>query len=154
MRALAKLLSTMGPVGRTLKAPGTWGSAIGLLFGLISASRLTPVASFSLAALACLSGVFIASMAEREYHERDPSAVIIDEVVGMWLVVASFPQFANQPWWLLFAFGLFRFFDILKPPPLRLMERAPGGWGVMLDDLGAAAYTCFVLELASRWLTR
>ena len=154
MRSLVKLLATMGPVGRTLKAPGTWGSAIGLLFGLISASRLTPVASFSLAALAFLSGVYIASMAEREYQQRDPSAVIIDEVVGMWLIVASFPQFVAQPWWLLLAFLLFRFFDIFKPPPLRLLERASGGWGIMLDDLGAAAYTCFVLEIASRWLVR
>lgn len=154
MRALAKLLSTMGPVGRALKAPGTWGSAIGLIFGLISASRLTTVAAFGLAALAFLSGVFLSSVAEREYQQHDPPFIIIDEVVGMWLIVASFPQFINQPAWLLLAFGLFRFFDILKPPPLRLLERAPRGWGIMLDDLGAAAYTCFVLELASRWLAR
>lgn len=154
MRALVKLLATMGPVGRQLKAPGTWGSAIGLVFGLISAWRLTPMASFALAAVAGLAGVFIASMAEREYHQHDPSMVIIDEVVGMWLVVASFPQLIARPEWLLLAFLLFRFFDIAKPPPLRLMERAPAGWGIMLDDLGAAAYTCFVLELASRWLLR
>ena len=154
MRTLAKLLSTMGPVGRELKAPGTWGSAIGLLFGLISASRLTPMVVFVLAALAFLSGVFLSSIAEREYQQHDPSIVIIDEVVGMWLIVASFPQFVDRPGWLLTAFLLFRFFDILKPPPLRLLERAPSGWGIMLDDLGAAAYTCLILELASRWLIR
>ena len=144
----------MGPIGRELKAPGTWGSAIGLLFGLISASRLTPVIAFGLAALAFLSGVFLSSIAEREYQQHDPSVVIIDEVVGMWLIVASFPQFINRPWWLALAFGLFRVFDILKPPPLKLMARAPRGWGIMLDDVGAAAYTCVILELASRWLVR
>ena len=144
----------MGPIGRELKAPGTWGSAIGLLFGLIAASRLTSVIAFGLAALAFLSGVLVSSIAEREYQQHDPAIVIIDEVVGMWLIVASFPQFIARPWWLLLAFGLFRFFDILKPPPLKLMARAPRGWGIMLDDLGAAVYTCVILEFVSRWLVR
>ena len=144
----------MGPIGRELKAPGTWGSAIGLLFGLIAASRLTSVFAFGLAALAFLSGVFLSSIAEREYQQHDPAVVIIDEVVGMWLIVASFPQFVTRPWWLLLAFGLFRLFDVLKPPPLKLLARAPRGWGIMLDDLGAAAYTCIILEVGSRWLAR
>ncbi len=67
---------------------------------------------------------------------------MIDEIAAVLLVLPFVP--ASFGWWIA-GVVLFRFFDIVKPPPVRLFERLPGGWGVMADDLAAGGYTLFCL---------
>jgi len=103
------------------------------------------VAGIMLSALIC-------TRAERALRRHDPPAVILDEVIGMATVVLLWPALAGSPARLAVAFGLFRLFDIVKPPPLKALARWPSGWGIVADDLGAAVYAVLVLRLAA-WLT-
>jgi len=147
MWSVAKLIATAGGVGACPLAPGTVGSLVGVGLAWLAASRLSIGWCLVSAVIACGVGVVASGRAARELGIADPSVVVIDEVVGMWLVFAVVPQ-ALRVWWLgVAAFVLFRAFDTLKPPPLRRLERFPRGWGIILDDLGAAAYTCVVLTL-------
>lgn len=73
---------------------------------------------------------------------KDPRQIVIDEYATLLLPLYFTPR-RFVP--LIMTFALFRFFDIIKPPPLRRLENVPGGWGVMLDDLGAALYTTCIL---------
>jgi phosphatidylglycerophosphatase A len=90
--------------------------------------------------------------AEQELAQHDPPAVVLDEVWGMAAVVIALPQLRVSWWWLVASLLLFRFFDIVKPPPLKRLAQLPGGWGIMADDLGAAAYTALTLWFLIRLL--
>ena len=134
----AGLGSGLSPV-----APGTAGSVFAafLLLPVLSAG----VASHWMAlALATAIGVWAADRAGREWGVIDHPAIVIDEVVGLWLAVLSplslIPQAIPDGWLLLPALLLFRLFDIAKPWPINYLERSlPGGWGVMFDDVAAGA---------------
>jgi phosphatidylglycerophosphatase A len=78
---------------------------------------------------------------------KDSSEIVIDEIVAMMLVSFLLP--AAPGWWAA-GFLVFRFFDISKPPPIRALEKLPGGWGVMVDDLLAAGYTVGLLRLSEK----
>ena len=144
MPRLVRWLGTVGGVGYSPVAPGTCGSAAGVLAAWACA-RWAPEWSAPLALLVTIFGVFVAREAALAFGGADPAVVVIDELAAMWLVLAVMPQ-TLEHWGLGWgAFGLFRAFDVIKPPPLRRLERLAGGWGIMLDDLGAAAYTCLVL---------
>jgi phosphatidylglycerophosphatase A len=135
-------------------ASGTFGSLVGLLLLLIpGASGLLPV----LLVLGFGIGVYTSGrVAESEgnrltrsaaaakamfqpdgHAQPDPSIVVIDEIVGMWISLAGIGA-GTAP--LITAFILFRLFDVLKPEPARSLERLPGGWGIMLDDVVAGVY--------------
>jgi phosphatidylglycerophosphatase A len=82
----------------------------------------------------------------RAIGDADYGGMVWDEVVAFLLVLFFTPVYG---YWQAFAFLLFRFFDIVKPPPIRYYERAfKGGFGVMIDDVMAALYTVLVLALA------
>ena len=78
-----------------------------------------------------------------------PSRVVVDEMVGVWISLLAAP--AGHVWYGLAAFMLFRFFDILKPLGIRRMEKLPGGWGVMMDDILSGVYG-FILLIIARWI--
>jgi phosphatidylglycerophosphatase A len=80
---------------------------------------------------------------------KDPQIVVIDEVLGQWITLAG-ASVLNWKSFLL-AFVLFRLFDILKPPPIRRLERIPGGAGIVLDDVLAGVYGAIVLAVAGRF---
>ena len=157
MPLVAKLIATVGFLGYVPVAPGTAGSLVGWLVGLLLVSAatgtLTPNPSALLAgmwvglAACCGVGVAASQIVERDSGERDPSAVVIDECVGMWAVILACPFVVDVQWMAVAAFVLFRLFDIAKPPPLKWLARRPGGWGIMLDDLGASGYTVLILRL-------
>ena len=134
----AGLGSGLSPV-----APGTAGSVFAafLLLPALSAG----VASHWMAlALATAIGVWAADRAGREWGVIDHPAIVIDEVIGLWLAVliplSLIPQAIPDGWLLLLALLLFRLFDIAKPWPINYLERSlPGGWGVMFDDVAAGA---------------
>ncbi len=133
--------------GRVPRAPGTAGSVAGLL--LFAPLRSTPWLWPVLAATVALA-VWSAGAVAASLRRRDPQLVVIDEVAGMGLTLALGP--AGSWAWFAAAFALFRLFDILKPPPLRSLERLPGGWGIVADDLGAALYAAAALRLTAALL--
>lgn len=125
-------------------ASGTVGSAFALLFLFIpgfSAWYVLLAASVVVFAVA----VPYATKAEHVYGE-DPSMVVIDEVVGMWITLAS-PLLPVDWLYVVVGFFLFRFFDIIKPPPAKYFDRRPGGFGIMADDVVAAIYANIVSHL-------
>ncbi len=102
-------------------------------------------------ALATGIGIPAATRIARESGRPDPGFVVIDEVAGQWLALILMP-----PLWpnALLAFILFRFFDILKPWPIRRLEALPEGTGIMLDDLGAGIIALALGQLALHLLAR
>ncbi len=124
-------------------APGTVGSAVGLaVWGLARASGAGLVTELVLAAALLVIGAWAATLAEGELGITDPGPVVIDEVMGMCVTLIAAPFTWPAA---LAGFLLFRVFDIVKPAPARQLERAHGGWGIMLDDLAAGIYAWAVL---------
>lgn len=156
MNQITLFLATLGPVGRSLPAPGTCGSLIGTLVFilLVQLSGWNP----HLITLGCipllLLGVPICSRAEILLDRKDPKEVIWDEFTVIpfifWPLAAeiSAPLTQTTFIWLGAGFLLFRFFDISKPLIIHHSQRLPGGWGVMTDDLLAALASSFILLLA------
>ena len=102
----------------------------------------------SFALLLLKPAVWSATAVERESGRKDPGMVVIDEVVGQWITLAGAVHLNWKSW--LGAFILFRFFDIVKPPPARQCERLPEGLGIVADDAVAGVYGALVL-LAAGW---
>jgi phosphatidylglycerophosphatase A len=89
-------------------------------------------------------GVVASSKCESESNKKDPGNIVIDEVVGQFLVLFQM----GEEWLpLLLSFFLFRLFDIVKPIPIRKVENFPSGWGIMMDDLLAAIYAGVIINL-------
>lgn len=139
-------LATLGPIGRVRRAPGTWGSLVGLLGYYGVAASLPWIWAQTVFIVLAFAAIPLCSAAERELGHRDPGAIIVDECVAMPLVFLPFAT-APHPLWALAGFGLFRFFDIVKPGPIDPVQRLPRGWGVVADDLLAAAATAGVLAI-------
>ncbi|XZG71256.1 phosphatidylglycerophosphatase A family protein [Chitinibacteraceae bacterium HSL-7] len=138
--------------GLPRRAPGTWGTLAALpLYAALAALGLSPLAVALLCIPVFLVGVWAASITGKALGVHDHGGIVIDEIVAMWLVLATVP--ATPLWWAL-AFAAFRLFDIAKPWPIRWFDaRVPGGLGVMLDDLLAALAAIGVLALAGRFIT-
>jgi phosphatidylglycerophosphatase A len=130
-------------------APGTAGTALGWAIGW--ALGVLPEAVLPAAALASfLVGLWACEVTGRNLGVADHGGMVWDEVAAFLLVLAIVPR---ELAWQAAAFAAFRFFDIAKPPPIRGLERRyAGGFGVMLDDLVAAAYTLLAFAVAKRFL--
>lgn len=135
--------------GLSRYAPGTVGTLMAIPFAVLFKSL--PLAGFWLVLAGLfVAGVYFCSVSAARLGKHDPGGIVWDEMVGYWLTVAFLP---TQWLWLLAAFVLFRFFDILKPWPVSLAEkRFGGGLGIMLDDVVAALYAMSILALAQRFL--
>ena len=147
----------LGPIGRKLPAPGTWGSVAGLLyFTVFFASGLSAGGVLLLNAAGIYLAVALCGEAEVRLGRKDPGEVILDEFVAMPLCYLGWLQLAGLwPRWvvLLAGLALFRLFDILKPFGIRRLQELPGGWGVVIDDVAAALATCVTLHV-SQWVWR
>ena len=152
MKKLSKIIATAFGAGYFPVAPGTAGAVVGIvmLWGIhqLYFSFNTAATGFwmifaVLLLLLLLGGVWATDQLESEWG-KDPSKVVMDEVVGVWIAMFLIP-FTN--WNLVFAFILFRIFDIWKPLGIRKLEAIKGGWGVMLDDVLAGVYANIVLHL-------
>ncbi|MDT9546900.1 MAG: phosphatidylglycerophosphatase A [Chlorobium sp.] len=128
---LARALSTVFWIGYFPVAPGTAASAVALLLYLLFPLFQQPSVLAAGVLLATLIGVWSGGIMEDAAGE-DPSEVTVDEVAGQWLALLALPS-GLMP--ALLAFVFFRLFDILKPGPVDLVQRLPGGWGIMMDDL-------------------
>jgi phosphatidylglycerophosphatase A len=144
----ATLIATFLGIGKIKPGPGTWGSAVTILLWYflslgIPPHWLTP-ASILLATLIVAIGIPAATQVSQTAGLKDPQFVVIDEVAGQLITLIAAPITWKS---LLVGFILFRAFDIIKPPPVRQLERLPGGTGIVLDDVGAGLYALVVMQL-------
>ena len=145
---LALWIGRLGPCGLAPKGPGTAGSLATLIVFYAIGPQALWVHALVVAALMAV-GSWACHVVTSTLGSEDPGDLCIDEAVGQWMVAAAAPF--SWPW-LLIAFGLFRFFDIAKPFPVRwLDDHIKGGIGVMVDDVGAGVYGILVLILLQRW---
>ncbi|MGE0815202.1 MAG: phosphatidylglycerophosphatase A [Vicinamibacterales bacterium] len=149
MKGLALFVATAGYTGYFPIAPGTVGSAVGVvLWAALRAGGLGSGGELAVSVALLVVGAWAATRAERHLGTTDPGPVVIDEVMGMCVTLVAAPLTVASA---VTGFLLFRVFDIVKPPPARQLEKAHGGWGIMLDDLAAGAYA-WVALWALRWL--
>jgi len=136
-------IATAGGLGFFPVAPGTVGSLFGLFLFYPLRHLSLPIYLLFLVVLFGI-GVYSSSLSESFFKKKDSGHIIIDEIHAMLLISFFIPQ--SPAWWIA-GFIVFRFFDIKKPYPIRLFERLPAGWGVMMDDLIAALYGLALLRL-------
>lgn len=148
MTRLAVFVATVGYCGYFPIAPGTVGSAAGLVFYLLVWWRQSPVVELGLIVGLFAAGVWAATIAERYFGGIDPGPIVMDEVVGMLITLAFIPVGWSAA---LAGFVLFRIFDVFKPYPAGRFEKLHGGLGVMADDAMAAVYANITLRLVM-WL--
>lgn len=145
----ALFLATGCGLGYAPKAPGTFGSLLGLpLVWLIEPVRETPIAYGVVTVLLFLVGVPICTRGATLFGRNDPPQVVFDEIAAF-PVVFAFTTLT--PLSAVLGFVWFRVFDVLKPWPIRRFERLPRGWGIMADDTVAGIFACGALCL-SVWL--
>lgn len=144
MTRLAVFVATVGYCGYFPVAPGTVGSAAGLLFYLLVWYSQSPVVEVGMIVLVFAAGVWAGTVAERYFGGIDPGPIVIDEVVGMLITLAFIPVGWTG---MLAGFILFRIFDVIKPYPANKLEALHGGLGVMADDAMAAVYANISLRL-------
>jgi len=144
MRLAALLLATCGYAGYFPFAPGTVGSAVGLVVYAALRATLPGAASDAAAVVAVLAaGTWAATAAEEHFGKKDPGPIVIDEVLGM-LVTLAFLDVGLSG--AIVGFLLFRVFDIVKPYPAGKLEDLPRGLGVMADDAMAGLYAHVTLR--------
>lgn len=143
MDRLAIFVSTFGYVGYAPFAPGTFGSAAGLV--LFYAVRNTGSPAIEIAAIVLLFaiGIWAATRAEHHFGGVDPGPIVVDEVVGMLITLCLLPV---TVFGAVLGFVVFRVLDVIKPFPSARFERLPGGLGVMADDGMAAIYGNLVMQ--------
>jgi len=149
LAALVRALASGLGVGYLPVAPGTFGTLLG--FPLWWALSRSPLGLLAGAIVAAALAVPICAAAERSWGETDPSRAVLDEIVAVPICLLPYTPGAAPLPALVMAFLLFRLFDVTKPPPIFQAQRAPGGLGVVLDDLLAGVYTCLIL-LFLRWI--
>lgn len=129
-------------------APGTWGTALGWLLWVGVVSRLSGAGIAAVLLVSFAYGCWACHRVGKELGRPDDSAMVWDEIVAFWLVLSLIPQELSMQ---ALAFVVFRFFDIIKPPPIRYFDsRLKNGLGVMWDDILAAAYSLLVLAFVIR----
>jgi phosphatidylglycerophosphatase A len=159
MNKLRKFLTTGLALGYAPVAPGTFGSA--------GAAGVYALAVFALPTPSCVFGVMtlvaiffsvvcvkLGPFTEKAFGKKDPSQCTADEWAGQAVTMLGLPIAAGGMWiTCLVGFGMFRLFDITKPPPVRQLEKLPQGWGVLVDDLAAGVYANIAAQLILRlWL--
>ncbi|OSQ37912.1 phosphatidylglycerophosphatase A family protein [Thalassospira mesophila] len=136
--------------GKFPKAPGTAGSFAALPLGWLLVITGGNTTLLIATAIVFLYGIFASDLYSKMIGIHDPGEIVIDEVAGQWLCLLPLPL--TMSWmdivWLMLAFIMFRFFDILKPWPISWIDRrVGGGFGIMLDDIFAGAFGMAVLML-------
>ncbi len=143
------MTATVLGTGNLPGAPGTWASAAAVLLFLpllgLPQDMLLRAGAALLALLSFLACGWISPSCERIYGTRDPKQFVMDELSGQFLVLACLPVYSAA--WIAAGFTAFRFFDILKPFPIRRLEKLNTRWDIVLDDIAAGVYGALVLVL-------
>ena len=148
---LSVIISTFFGAGYFPKVPGTTGTLIATLVYLLLPVKLfgsleKNVIFLICVLIVCFISVFFISKAETKLG-HDNSKIILDEFLGYFIAVVFLPKTIIIA---VFAFILFRFFDIFKPEPVNVLQKLPAGWGVMADDIMAGVYTNISLQILIR----
>jgi phosphatidylglycerophosphatase A len=138
---LITFLATGFGSGLAPYAPGTMGTLVGVVICLLCLPLPWPLRLLTVLALSALS-IYVAGRAEKIYQKKDDQRIVIDEIIG--LQITMLPV-AITILHLCVGFVLFRIFDILKPFPIGNLQRLPGGWGVVIDDVAAGIYAGVIL---------
>lgn len=149
MKILSRILSTFFGIGFFPKAPGTAASAAALVLYRLAIHGLSwPWYLLFLLALFVV-GHAVSTVYAAELGQADPQRIVIDEAFGQFLALFLVPSR-----WLpmVLAFVFFRFFDIIKPGPIRRLEKFPGGWGIMADDAGAGLAAGIIVHILLIWI--
>jgi phosphatidylglycerophosphatase A len=141
---LAVFIATVGYLGYFPVAPGTVGSAAGLVFYLLVWWAQSPILEAALILMVFAVGVWAGTTSERYFGGIDPGPIVLDEVLGMLMTLAFIPVGLSGA---LIGFVLFRLFDVIKPFPAGRFEKLHGGLGVMADDAMAAIYANIALRI-------
>lgn len=139
------LLATFFGIGFLRPGSGTWASAVTALLWFFREENhfLFSGYDWAYAIFVTALGIFVSHEVSRETGSKDPGFVVIDEVAGQLIALIAVPA----EWkYALASFILFRGFDIVKPPPIRRLEKLPGGWGIMLDDVAAGLCALAVVQ--------
>jgi Phosphatidylglycerophosphatase A and related proteins len=145
---ILKMCATLGPVGQ-LPARGTIASALTSLFLLLYCSG--EYVAWPLLLVASGFALFVVHYALQFYTQHDPGEIVLDEVVGTLCVFLLVPVTLQTVVW---GFVVFRFFDITKTVGIRYLERLPGAWGVLGDDIAAGLLTsAFIFYFKSYFAT-
>jgi phosphatidylglycerophosphatase A len=148
-------VATFFGAGLGKPGPGTWGSVAAILLWGIIAWLFHPTpngllfVTFIGITLSITSGIPAATLASHESGRHDPQFVVIDEVAGQWIALLGSPADFRHG---VIAFILFRLFDITKPFPVRHLEKLPGGWGIVFDDVAAGLYALGVASVLRLWI--
>jgi phosphatidylglycerophosphatase A len=146
MKHLILLLATGFGVGYSPIAPGTLGTLVAILIYYFLSEISPPLYEITLIGFFFLS-VWISENAERLFGKKDDQRIVIDEIIGFLITMLWVPKTIR---FIIIGFFLFRFFDILKPFPIRHVEkRFKGGFGVVLDDVAAGVYSNIILQIIS-----
>ncbi len=131
-------------------APGTAGALLGVgafvCIALAAPAALQPWLIAACLLFVCVLTILMSPWAERHWGRKDPPRFVLDEVAGFLLTVLLFRgtgMVSTAVW----AFGVTRLADIVKPPPARQLERLPAGWGILMDDLCTSLYAAAALHL-------
>lgn len=132
-------------------APGTWGSAAAIILGSILLALLGTQNFLILTALCFILGCYLCEKTAKDMGVHDHGSIVWDEFVGVFIVLSALPTLSSL--WILTAFVLFRFFDVLKPFPIRFFDqKLKTGFGIMIDDVLAAVYAVLIIFFIRMWI--
>lgn len=144
LRKLLLLIATFFKIGKVKFAPGTVATIATIPLWWLLATYAGPIWYMVITILLVPVGILAAQAYEADSQTHDSKEIVIDEVVGFLITMTWLPMTWQS---LVFGFCLFRFFDIVKPPPIRQLDRkVPGGLGVMLDDIAAGLISSVILQ--------
>ena len=151
MKKLAILLATFFNVGNFPIAPGTLASLITTIVVFVFNYFFSPdpIVMISAIVLIFFTGIIPARIAEEHYGKKDPHEIVIDEVPGQMISLLFLPAVLSTKSIAAYIAGffIFRFFDILKPTPVKQADRIEGGFGIMFDDVLAGLYSLGTIHL-------
>ena len=146
---ISEWIATCFKVGYLPLAPGTWGSVFAILLWWAFLKNVNIYIFVILIIFSFLIGIIASNIEIDQKGDADPSYIIIDELVGQWLALLFIPQ---EYFYIAISFISFRFFDIIKPWPISLIEKLPKGLGVMSDDFIAGLITLVLIQIIHIYL--
>jgi len=146
---ISEWITTCFKVGYLPLAPGTWGSIFAVLLWWFFFKDLNLLFFGLIIFLFFIIGIVSSNIMIDEVGDNDPSHIIIDELVGQWLALLFLPEGLVN---IAISFILFRFFDIIKPWPIPLIEKLPKGLGVMSDDIAAGSITLAFIQVINIYI--